>query len=169
MSHDCYENPLITRYSSRQMAGIWGDQNRYSTWRKLWIALAESQQELGLEISDAQIEEMRTSIGTIDFDKANQYEREKRHDVVAHIHAFGDQCPQARPIIHLGATSCFVTDNTDLILLREALELTRQKLAKAIDRLAAFASKYRALPCLGFTHLQPAQPTTMGKRATLGL
>ena len=169
MSHDCYENPLITRYSSRQMAGIWGDQNRYSTWRKLWIALAESQQELGLEISDAQIEEMRTSIDTIDFEKANQYEREKRHDVVAHIHAFGDQCPQARPIIHLGATSCFVTDNTDLILLREALELTRQKLAKAIDRLAAFASKYRALPCLGFTHLQPAQPTTMGKRATLWL
>ena len=169
MSHDCYENPLITRYSSRQMAGIWGDQNRYSTWRKLWIALAESQQELGLEISDAQIEEMRTSIGTIDFEKANQYEREKRHDVVAHIHAFGDQCPQARPIIHLGATSCFVTDNTDLILLREALELTRQKLAKAIDRLATFASKYRALPCLGFTHLQPAQPTTMGKRATLWL
>ena len=169
MSHDCYENPLITRYSSPQMAGIWGDQNRYSTWRKLWIALAESQQELGLEISDAQIEEMRTSIDTIDFEKANQYEREKRHDVVAHIHAFGDQCPQARPIIHLGATSCFVTDNTDLILLREALELTRQKLAKAIDRLAAFASKYRALPCLGFTHLQPAQPTTMGKRATLWL
>lgn len=169
MSHDCYENPLITRYSSRQMAGIWGDQNRYSTWRKLWIALAESQQELGLEISDAQIEEMRTSIDTIDFEKANQYEREKRHDVVAHIHAFGDQCPQARPIIHLGATSCFVTDNTDLILLREALELTRQKLAKAIDRLASFASEHRALPCLGFTHLQPAQPTTMGKRATLWL
>ena len=169
MSHDCYENPLITRYSSRQMAGIWGDQNRYSTWRKLWIALAESQQELGLEISDAQIEEMRTSIDTIDFEKANQYEREKRHDVVAHIHAFGDQCPKARPIIHLGATSCFVTDNTDLILLLEALELTRQKLAKAIDRLASFASEHRALPCLGFTHLQPAQPTTMGKRATLWL
>lgn len=169
MSHDFYENPLITRYASRQMAGIWGDQNRYSTWRKLWIALAEAQQELGLEIATEQIEEMKQKVDTIDFETANRYEREKRHDVVAHIHAFGDQCPQARPIIHLGATSCFVTDNTDLILLREALELTRQKLAKAIDRLASFATQYRELPCLGFTHLQPAQPTTMGKRATLWL
>lgn len=169
MSHDFYENPLITRYASRQMAGIWGDQNRYSTWRKLWIALAEAQQELGLDIATEQIEEMKQKVDTIDFETANRYEREKRHDVVAHIHAFGDQCPQARPIIHLGATSCFVTDNTDLILLREALELTRQKLAKAIDRLASFATQYRELPCLGFTHLQPAQPTTMGKRATLWL
>ncbi len=169
MSHDFYENPLITRYSSRQMASIWGDQNRFSTWRKLWIALAESQQELGLDITADQIQELKQHVNTIDFETANRYEREKRHDVVAHIHAYGDQCPQARPIIHLGATSCFVTDNTDLILLREALELTRQKLAKAIDRLARFATQFRALPCLGFTHLQPAQPPTLGKRATLWL
>ncbi len=119
MSHDIYENPLITRYASTAMARLWSAQKKHSTWRKLWVALAEAQQELGLEITDAQLEEMRAHVDEIDFERAAQYELEQRHDVMAHVHAFGDQCPTARPIIHLGATSCFVTDNTDLILLRE--------------------------------------------------
>ena len=169
MTHEYYSNPLIARYASRDMARIWGDQHKFSTWRRLWIALAESQQSLGLSVSDEQIAELRSHVDDIDFEKAKEYEREKRHDVVAHIHAFGDQCPLARPIIHWGATSCFVTDNTDLILLREALTLLIGKLAQAIDRLSQFAEENRDLPCLGFTHLQPAQPTTLGKRATLWL
>ncbi len=169
MDHETYENPLITRYASREMARLWGDRERFGTWRRLWVALAEAQRELGLEITQAQIDQMREHVDDIDFAAAAAYEREKRHDVVAHIHEFGDRCPAARPIIHLGATSCFVTDNTDLILLRRSLDLLRQRLAGTIDRLAAFAAAERSTACLGFTHLQPAQPTTLGKRACLWL
>lgn len=167
LSHDVYENPLITRYASREMARIWSAQSKHSTWRKLWIALAECQKKLGLDISDDQLSEMRANVDNIDFDSANRYEQKLRHDVMAHIHAWGDQVPKARPIIHLGATSCFVTDNSELIQTRDSLSLLRRRLVQVIDLLGQFAAKWRDLPCLGFTHLQPAQPTTVGKRATL--
>lgn len=167
MNHDRYENPLITRYASDAMAAIWSDQRKHATWRRLWVALAEAQQELGLDVRDEQLEQMRTHVERIDFEVARRYERQKRHDVMAHVHAFGDQCPAARPIIHLGATSCFVTDNTELLLLREALRLARRRLVGVIDALGRFAAKQRDTACLGFTHLQPAQPTTVGKRACL--
>jgi len=167
MSHDLYENPLITRYASREMSRIWSSQHRHSTWRRLWVALAEAEAELGIKISSSQIDELRAAVDDIDFDLAAKYEKQLRHDVMAHIHTYGDRCPSAKGIIHLGATSCFVTDNGDLLLIRESLELLRSRLVRVIDRLARFAVEYRALPCLGFTHLQPAQPTTVGKRATL--
>ena len=167
MSHDLYQNPLNTRYASREMSAIWSAQTKHSTWRRLWIALAESQQELGLHITDAQLAEMRASVDDIDFDAAAEYERDLRHDVMAHVHAWGDQCPQARKDIHLGATSCFVTDNSELIQIRDSLKIIRRRLVQVIDQLATFAVQYRDLPCLGFTHMQPAQPTTIGKRATL--
>ncbi|MEZ6123545.1 MAG: adenylosuccinate lyase [Planctomycetaceae bacterium] len=167
MNHDIYENPLITRYASRDMAGIWSAQTKHSTWRRLWIALAESQQELGLPITDVQLAEMRATVDDIDFDLAAKFEKERRHDVMAHVETWGTQCPAAKPIIHLGATSCYVTDNSELIQIRDSLLLIRQRLVQVIDQLAAFAAEYRDLPCLGFTHLQAAQPTTVGKRATL--
>ena len=165
--YEQYDNPLITRYASSTMCRLWGAQRKFSTWRKLWIALAEAEQELGLPVTDAQIEQMKSHCDDIDFDAAANYERQLRHDVMAHVHAFGDVCPEARPIIHWGATSCFVTDNTDLLLLQEALVLVRDRIVAVLDRLAEFAREYGALPCLGFTHLQPAQPTTVGKRACL--
>lgn len=149
------------------MASLWSPQRRHETWRKLWVALAESERELGLDISEQQIAELKANITSIDFDAAAAYERELRHDVMAHVHAYGDQCPNARGIIHLGATSCFVTDNADLILIREGLQMVRARLVSVITALADFAARYRDLPTLGFTHLQPAQPTTVGKRATL--
>ena len=149
------------------MAELWSEQRKHSTWRRLWVALAEAERELGIEISESQISDLRSATDDIDFTLAAKYERELRHDVMAHVHAYGDRCPSARGIIHLGATSCYVTDNTDLILMREALQLVQSKLVAVIDELATFAVKYRELPCLGFTHLQPAQPTTVGKRATL--
>jgi len=149
------------------MSRVWSAQKKHSTWRRLWVALAETEQELGLEIDQAQIDEMRGAVDDIDFQKAAEYERDLRHDVMAHVHTFGDRCPAARKIIHLGATSCFVTDNTELIQLRESLQLTRGQLVAVIDRLGTFAERHRDLPCLGFTHLQSAQPTTVGKRATL--
>jgi len=167
LAQDVYENPLISRYASRRMAVIWSAQKKHSTWRRLWVALAESQRELGLDISQEQIDEMRAAVDDIDFDKAAEYERQLRHDVMAHVHTFADRCPKARGIIHLGATSCFVTDNSELIQVRESLDLVRSRLVGVIDALARFAERYRDLPCLGFTHLQPAQPTTLGKRATL--
>jgi len=167
MSHDRYENPLITRYASPEMCRLFGAQRKFSTWRRLWLALAEAEQELGLPITDEQLAEMRVHLDDIDFAAAGQHERRLRHDVMAHVHAFGDVCPQAAGIIHLGATSCFVTDNTDLILLREALAMVRDRLVAVIDRLGGFARQWRDLPCLGMTHLQPAQPTTVGKRACL--
>jgi adenylosuccinate lyase len=162
-----YDNPLISRYASPEMSALWSPQRKFSTWRRLWVALAEAEAELGLPISRQQIDELRAHMDDIDFAAAARYERKLRHDVMAHVHAYGDLCPQARPIIHLGATSCYVTDNTDLLLLREGLELLRGRLAAVIDALAAFAARHRDLPCLGFTHLQPAQPTTVGKRACL--
>ncbi|QDU88175.1 Adenylosuccinate lyase [Pirellulimonas nuda] len=164
---DLYENPLITRYASREMASLWGAQRKFSTWRRLWVALAEAEAELGLPISAAQLDEMRAHVDDIDFDAAAQYERRLRHDVMAHVHAYGDRCPQARGIIHLGATSNFVVDNADLILLRESLAIVRRRLVSVIDSLAKFAQQHRSLATLGFTHFQPAQPTTVGKRATL--
>ncbi len=167
MSHDIYQNPLNTRYASREMSAIWSAQKKHSTWRRLWIALAESQQNLGLHITDEQLAEMRTTVDDIDFDTAAKYERELRHDVMAHIHAWGDQCPAARKDIHLGATSCFVTDNSEIVQIRESLLLIRRRLVQVVDQLARFASKHRDLACLGFTHMQPAQPTTVGKRTTL--
>lgn len=167
MSHDIYQNPLNTRYASGEMSAIWSAQKKHSTWRRLWTALAESQQELGLHITNEQLQEMRATVDDIDFEAAAGYERELRHDVMAHVHAWGDQCPAARKDIHLGATSCYVTDNTEIIQIRESLLLIRRRLVQVIDQLATFAAKYRDLACLGFTHLQPAQPTTIGKRATL--
>jgi adenylosuccinate lyase len=167
MPHDLYENPLIARYASRSMAELWGDRRKFTTWRKLWVWLAEAEQEMGLAISREQIEELRANVDNIDFTKAEQYERRLRHDVMAHVHAYGDVAPLAKGIIHLGATSCYVTDNTDLLLMREGLRMIAARLAAAIDRLARFAQQQRDLPCLAFTHLQPAQPTTVGKRATL--
>ena len=164
---DRYENPLLTRYASSAMSAVWSPQRKHSLWRRLWVALAETQQELGLDISDEQLDELRRHVDAIDFDAANRYERELRHDVMAHVHAYRDQCPRAGGIIHLGATSCFVTDNGELIQTREALELVRSRLVVAIDRMASFAESTRDLACLGYTHLQPAQPTTIGKRATL--
>ena len=167
MSHDTYENPLISRYASTAMSRLFGAQHKHSTWRRLWVALAEAEAELGLPVSAAQIAELRSHVDNIDFAAAAKYERQLRHDVMAHVHAYGDQCPAARPIIHLGATSCFVTDNADLMIFREALELVAQRLAAVIDALGKFADEYRDLPTLGFTHLQPAQPTTVGRRACL--
>lgn len=165
--HDRYQNPLVARYASEDMSWIWSDQNKFSTWRRLWLALAESEQEIGLEISDVQLDELRAHLEDIDFEAAARHEKVRRHDVMAHVETLKEICPTAGPIIHLGATSCFVTDNTDLILLRDALQLTASRLAAVIDRLGQFAAEYRDIPCLGFTHLQPAQPTTVGKRACL--
>ena len=162
-----YQNPLIERYASREMAALWGPDRRFRTWRSLWIALAESQQQLGISISDAQLDELREYRDRLNLERAAEYERRLRHDVMAHVHAYGEQCPGARPILHLGATSCFITDNADLILIREALQLVAARLAATIDRLATFAAQWRDLPCLAFTHFQPAQPTTVGKRACL--
>ncbi len=167
MPHDIYDNPLISRYASREMATLWGDQRKFSTWRKLWVWLAEAEAELGLPVTAAQIAELKSEVDTIDFDAANRYERKLRHDVMAHVHAYGDQCPTARPIIHLGATSCYVTDNTDLILIRESLQMIAGRLAAVIVALADFAREHRELATLGFTHFQPAQPTTVGRRACL--
>jgi adenylosuccinate lyase len=162
-----YESPLVARYASGRMSQLWSPQRKFRTWRRLWVALAEAEAELGLPITPRQIAELKAHVDDVDFEAADRYERRLRHDVMAHVHAYGDQCPTARPIIHLGATSCFVTDNTDLLLVRESLELVRDRVVAVIDRLAAFARQYRDLPCLGFTHFQPAQPTTVGKRACL--
>jgi adenylosuccinate lyase len=162
-----YQNPLVTRYASRTMAELWSAQRKFSTWRRLWVALAEAQHDLGLNITASQLAELRSKVEEIDFEAARAYEKRLRHDVMAHVHALGDAAPGARPIIHLGATSCYVTDNTDLILLREALRLVRDLLVEAIDALAEFALRWKDLPCLGYTHFQPAQLVTVGKRATL--
>lgn len=172
---DSYDNPLVSRYASPQMSALWGPRRKFTTWRRLWVALAEAQAELGLlaadgrspRISPAQIAELRAHIDDLDLGAADRYERELRHDVMAHIHAYGDVAPAARGIIHLGATSCYVTDNTDLLLMREGLGLVRDALVGVIDALARFAERWRDLPTLGFTHFQPAQLTTVGKRACL--
>jgi adenylosuccinate lyase len=149
------------------MAVLWGPERRYQAWRSLWIALAESEQQLGLPISDTQINQLRQFKTELNLDVAANYERIRRHDVMAHVEAYGDQCPDAKPIIHLGATSCFITDNADLVLIRDALRLVARRLAATIDVMGRFAAEHRALPCLGFTHFQPAQPSTVGKRCCL--
>ncbi len=164
-----YLSPFSTRYASKEMQYLFSAQNKFSLWRKLWIILAESEQELGLSITDEQIAEMRAHIDDIDFDAASEYEKKLRHDVMAHIHAWGDQCPTARPIIHLGATSCYVGDNADVLILRDALQLIRKRLIAVIRALSDFADEHASQPCLAFTHFQSAQPTTVGKRATLWL
>jgi len=166
-SRNVWDNPLATRYASAEMASIWSDNHRYRLWRQMWLALAEAEAKLGLPISEEQLEEMRVHLEPIDFVKAAEYEKQTRHDVFAHLHTFGDACPKARSILHLGATSAFVTDNTDLILIRESLELIAARLATVIERLAEKALATRDIVCLGLTHLQPAQPTTIGKRICL--
>jgi adenylosuccinate lyase len=164
-----YQHPLGERYASREMQRIFSPAHRYGTWRRIWLALAEAEAELGLDISDEALTQMRGALGKLDLAKAAEYERRFRHDVMAHVHLFGDDAPAARGIIHLGATSAFIGDNTDLILHRDALELVRDRLVATIAALADFARTWRDLPTLGYTHLQPAQPTTVGKRATLWL
>lgn len=169
MDNSVYRNPLITRYASAEMSENFSDKKRFTLWRKLWIALAESEMELGLNISRRQIDEMKAFADDINFERAEKYEKILRHDVMAHIRAFGDQAVSAKPIIHLGATSCFVDCNAELIILRDALNIVKAKLLNVINNLKVFALKYKDLPTLGFTHLQPAQLTTVGKRATLWL
>ena len=164
-----YENPLITRYASREMSENFSDDKKFRLWRKLWIALAESEKEMGLPITDGQIEEMKKYQNDINYDDARAFEREVRHDVMAHVKAFGKQAKSAMPIIHLGATSCYVTDNAEVMIIDDALNIVLKKLVNVMDKLKRFALRYKALPTLGFTHLQPAQLTTVGKRATLWL
>ena len=166
---DVYENPLITRYASREMAKIFSDDHKFGTWRRLWVALAEGEKELGLNITDEQIADMKAHLDDINYDVAEAREKEVRHDVMAHVYAFGMQAKSAMPIIHLGATSCYVTDNAEVIIMREALRAVKGKLLQVMKKLAAFALKYKGMPTLGFTHLQPAQLTTVGKRACLWL
>lgn len=171
---DVWDSPFQSRYSSPEMLALWSQQRRIGTWRRLWVALAEAESELGLQsengsprITASQLAEMKAHLDDIDFDKAAKYEKQFRHDVMAHVHTFGDCCPSARGIIHLGATSCYVTDNGDLLLMKEGLHLLRSQLVAVLDALAGFAEKWKALPTLGYTHFQPAQLTTVGKRATL--
>jgi adenylosuccinate lyase len=162
-----YNSPLNSRYASKEMSYLFSDEMKFRTWRKLWLALAESEKELGLNISDEQIEELKSNLENINYEAAEEKEREVRHDVMSHVYAYGLQCPKAKGIIHLGATSCYVGDNTDLIIMKEALLLIRKKIINTIDSLRKFALKYKGIPTLGFTHLQPAQLTTVGKRACL--
>lgn len=169
MEHEVYQNPLTGRYASKEMSYNWSEQKKHSTWRKLWIALAESEKELGLPITDTQLNEMKAHIEDIDFDAAAAKEKELRHDVMSHIHIFGELCPSAKPIIHLGATSCFVTDNTELIQMRDGMKIVKSKLANVIKLFAEASQKYKSIPTLGFTHYQPAQLTTVGKRFSLYL
>ena len=164
---DIYESPLNSRYSSKEMKYIFSPDFKFKTWRKLWIALAESEKELGLDITDEQIAELEAHAEDINFDVAEAREKVVRHDVMSHVYAYGKQCPKAEAIIHLGATSCYVGDNTDIIQIREGLLLVRKKLATVLDKLAQFADAHKAQPTLGFTHFQPAQLTTVGKRASL--
>ena len=167
MNKNTYETPLNSRYASKEMQYIFSPDKKFTTWRRLWIALAESEMELGLPVTQAQVDELKAHVEDIDYENAARHEARVRHDVMAHVHAYGDVCPNARGIIHLGATSCYVTDNADILMLRDALLLIRQKLVEVLRRLRKFAEEYKGLPCLGYTHLQPAQLTTVGKRATL--
>ncbi|MEA4826310.1 MAG: adenylosuccinate lyase [Clostridium sp.] len=167
MNRNTYNTPLNSRYASSEMSYLFSEEMKFKTWRKLWVALAEGEHELGLDISEEQINELKNNIDNINYEVAQEKEKEIRHDVMSHVYAYGLQCPNAKGIIHLGATSCYVGDNTDLIIMREALILIKSKLLNVINNLSNFALKYKALPTLGFTHLQPAQLTTVGKRATL--
>lgn len=165
--HDTYSSPLNNRYASKEMSYIFSEDMKFKTWRKLWIALAQGERELGLNITEEQIEELKSNADNINYEVAEEREKLTRHDVMSHVYAYGVQCPKAKGIIHLGATSCYVGDNTDLIVMKEGLLLIRKKLIRTISELAKFALEYKSLPTLGFTHLQPAQLTTVGKRATL--
>ena len=165
--YDRYVSPLSERYASREMQYIFSPEKKFRTWRRLWIALAEAEHELGLPVTEEQIAELKAHSDDINFEEAKAREKVVRHDVMSHVYAYGLQCPKAKGIIHLGATSCYVGDNTDIILMRDALMLIRTKLAGVLANLAKFALEYRDLPTLGFTHFQPAQPTTVGKRASL--
>ena len=167
MSTDRYQSPLLERYASKEMQFVFSPDMKFRTWRKLWIALAETERELGLNITEEQIEEMKANADNINYDVARAREKVVRHDVMAHVYAYGQQCPKAKGIIHLGATSCYVGDNTDIIVMAEALKIVKKKLVNVIAELAKFAGEYKELPTLAFTHFQPAQPTTVGKRATL--
>lgn len=162
-----YNNPLNTRYSSKEMSYLFSEEKKFRTWRKLWVALAEGEKELGLNITQPQIEELKANVDNINYEEAEKREKEVRHDVMSHVYAYGLQCPKAKGIIHLGATSCYVGDNTDLIIMKEAMLLIRKKIINVISELSKFAVEYKDLPTLGFTHFQPAQLTTVGKRATL--
>ena len=168
MNTDRYISPLSERYASPEMQYLFSQDMKFRTWRKLWIALAETEKELGLAITQEQIDEMKSHAEDINYEVAREREKLVRHDVMSHVYAYGVQCPKARGIIHLGATSCYVGDNTDIIIMAEALKLVRRKLLNVIDELARFADAQKARPTLAFTHFQPAQPTTVGKRATLG-
>ena len=165
--NDIYQSPLAQRYASKEMQQLFSNDKKFRTWRRLWIALAQSEQELGLDISDEQIEELIAHQDDINYEVAKAREKEVRHDVMSHVYAYGCQCPKAKGIIHLGATSCYVGDNTDIIIMTEALKLVKKKLVNVLAELSAFADRYKDLPTLAFTHFQPAQPTTVGKRATL--
>ena len=167
MSTDRYVSPLSERYASKEMQYIFSPDKKFRTWRRLWIALAETEKELGLPITQEQIDELKAHKDDINYDVAKAREKEVRHDVMSHVYAYGCQCPKAKGIIHLGATSCYVGDNTDIIIMTEALKLVRRKLVNVLNELASFADKYKSQPTLAFTHFQPAQPTTVGKRATL--
>ena len=169
MENNKYVTPLSGRYASSEMNQLWSNDSKYSTWRKLWVALAETEKELGIDITEEQIREMKENVNNIDYDIVSQRERECRHDVMAHVYEFGLKCPSAKPIIHLGATSCYVTDNTDVVLMSQALQLIKQKLILVINNLKNFALENKEVTCLGYTHFQPAQLTTVGKRATLWL
>ncbi len=169
MPHDNYISPFSTRYASKEMQFVFSEDHKFRTWRRLWIALAKAEQKQGLDITDEQIAELEAHRDDINYEDAQRRERECRHDVMSHVYAYGLQCPKAAGIIHLGATSCYVGDNTDVILMREGLEIVRRKLLNVMNLLARFADKYKGLPCLAYTHLQPAQLTTVGKRATLWL
>ena len=169
MENNVYSNPLVERYGSKEMLENFSPDKKFSTWRKLWVALAEAQKDLGLNITEEQLEEMRENVNNIDYELAKVKEREFRHDVMAHVHTFGTAAPKAMPIIHLGATSAFVGDNTDLIQIKDGLEILKAKMVNVIDSTAKFSVEYKDLPTLGFTHFQPAQLTTVGKRATLWL
>ena len=169
MIKDTYESPLSARYASKEMKYIFSPDKKFRTWRKLWIALAEAEMELGLPVTQAQIDELKAHADDINYEVATEREKLVRHDVMSHVYAYGVQCPNAKGIIHLGATSCYVGDNTDIIIMTEGLRLVRDKLITVIRNLAQFADEYKALPTLAFTHFQPAQPTTVGKRATLWL
>ena len=169
MAHDTYTSPFQTRYASKEMQYIFSEDNKFKTWRRLWIALAKAEQKQGLPITDAQIAELETHKDDINYDVAAAREKECRHDVMSHVYAYGVQCPEAKGIIHLGATSCYVGDNTDILVMREALEVVRRKLLNVMALLAEFADEYKAMPALAYTHLQPAQLTTVGKRAALWL
>jgi len=169
MDYNTYQNPLTGRYASKEMSYNWSPQKKHSTWRRLWLALARSEKELGLNISEKQLAEMQSNLDNINFELAEAKEKELRHDVMSHIYAFGEVCPTAMPIIHLGATSCFVTDNTELIQLRDGLEIIKRKVLKVLSRFAERAEEFAQMPTLGFTHYQPAQLTTVGKRFSLYL